>query len=136
MAYRKQAPDSPWTTTLSYHFTDPCSKERISNPLKVALLFLTHKEIKSKKEILKLIGYSKEKYSLPGYLSGLFTALNWNEVVKYNRDSKTFQPGPRFQEYLEYTVDYIQKNNLQKAHRKEYQKILCKVSPSVHFIVA
>jgi len=126
--------NSPWIGTLSYNFTKPVSKTKgISNPLKVALLFADGNTMKSRKLILKAIG--EPRWEAKGQLACLFTALNWNAVIHYDKEQKCYIKGRRFNEYMEYTLKEMNQLHLQTKHKKEYLTVLKEISNTFHFIM-
>jgi hypothetical protein len=101
--YRKDK-TGQWVGTLSYNFTKPISPKRgIAKTLKIALL-LANKEAapRTRAEILKMIGVPKKVAEKKGQSACLFTALCWNEVIYYDKTTRTYIQGNRFQEFMQY----------------------------------
>ncbi len=126
--------NSEWIGTGGYNFTQPVSKrDGLTHSVRVALLFLTGKPTKTRALILKGIG--EPRWKAKGQLACLFTALNNNDVIAYDKDNKTYVRGRRFKEFLEYCILLINKHDLRKDHRTEYLQMMREVSQTVHFIL-
>lgn len=133
MFYRKNKSDQ-WIGTLSYNFTRPVTIKHLAMTLKVALL-LSKEKPKSRGEILHKIGVSKKRAYRKGMYACLFTALNWNKVIEYDKKNKEYKKGDRYREYMEYTQKCFAKNpELKEKYKTEYQNVLLEASNSLHFI--
>lgn len=133
MGYRTNK-DSEWQATLSYNFTRPVSKTKgIANTLKVALLFVNGNTMKSRALILKELG--EPRWKSKGQLSCLFTALNWNHVIYYDKKLRCYVQGKRYREFLEYSLKQIVKLQLKQQHNKVYLQVMKESSLSAHFIL-
>ncbi len=124
---------SQWTSTFAYKFTSPVYHNRITKPLQVALLFTENKTVPSRKEILKSIG--EPNWENKGQLSCLFTALNWNRVIEYDKKNKCYVQGERYKEYLEYSLQQMTDLHAQSKHKEEHLQLLKETSQTLHFIM-
>lgn len=132
--YRKNKTDQ-WIGTLSYNFTRPLSNKGITMSLKVAILLIKDNP-KGRGEVLHKIGVSKRKAYTKGMYACLFTALNWNKVIEYDKQSKAYKKGERYKEYMEYTLSYFnQRPKLKEKYRIAYQNVLLESSKVMHFIM-
>ena len=123
-----------WQATHSYKFTRPVSRSSgLAKPLQVALLFNNNQTMKGRKEILKAIGESNWKTR--GQLACLFTALNWNSVIKYDKETKSYIQGRRYKEFLEYSLNLMTRLGIQNKHKTEYLTLLRETSQTLHFIM-
>lgn len=135
--YRNNKNDQ-WIGTLSYNFTKPISTKGVSKTLKIALLLLNAEAApKTRSEVLKGIGVPKQIAERRGYNSCIFTALNWNKVIEFDKKTKSYIKGERFKEFLEYTLQLIVANpTLKQKHKKEYLLVLKATSNVLHFMMA
>ncbi len=126
--------DSKWIGTLSYNFTRPVSKTKgLAYTLRVALMFTADKTVRTRALILKELG--EPRWNVQGQLACLFTALNANDVIEYDKESKSYIKGSRHKEFLEYSLVMIHKHNLKDQHKEEYLTILKELSQTLHFIM-
>lgn len=129
--------ETEWVRSHAYKFTKPVSTKRLSLPLRVALLLAEGSSPKSRTEVLKLIGMSDVVANRKGQYTGIFTALNWNQVVVYDKKSKTYTKGKRFKEYMQFTLTLMVANpEIKKKFKKEYLQVLKCASNAAHFIMA
>jgi len=129
----RQNKDPQWTSTFSYNFTCPVSKHKVAYTLKVALMFSGDRTMQSRSLILKELGV--ERWKTKGHLSCLFTALNYNHVIFYDKKQKCYTKGKRYKEFLEYSLKLM--NNLQTKlqHNEIYLQVIKETSNSAHFIL-
>jgi len=126
--------NSEWLATLSYNFTRPVSKTKgLANTLRVALLFAEDNTVRTRALILKELG--EPRWEAKGQLACMFTALNTNRVIKYDKESKSYIKGSRHKEFLEYCFRLIQDLNLKDTYKEEFVVIAKEVSQSLHFIL-
>ena len=135
--YRQNKNDQ-WIGTLSYNFTKPISSNKgVAKTLKVALLLAKEEAAQlTRKEILTGIGVPKESAEKKGQYACLFTALNWNKVVVYDKTKRAYTKGERFKEFMQYTLSLLAENpSLKQKHKKEYLQVLKYSSNASHFIM-
>ena len=126
--------EKQWQSTYSYRLTRPVSRTKgIAKTLQVALLLANKQTMKGRKEILKAIGESR--WESKGQLACLFTALNWNNVIKYDKETKSYTQGRRYKEFLEYSLNLMKHLNIQHKHKDEYLTLLRETSQTLHFIM-
>lgn len=135
MGYR-QNKDTQWTGTLSYNFTRPIHpKKGVAKTLKVALLLLNESP-KTREEILLRIGVAAKVAAKKGQYSCIFTALNWNQVILYDKTKRAYIQGERFKEFMAFTLQLIASDpTIKKKHKKEYHQVLKATSNALHFIL-
>jgi hypothetical protein len=135
--FSRQNKNSPWIGTLSYNFTRPVSAKGVAKTLKVALLFTQTEVIHKRSDILERIGVSKKDSKKHGYNACLFTALNWNRVIEYDKSIKGYKRGERYREFMEYTLNIFGNDpKLKMEHNKTYQEVAKASSNALHFMIA
>jgi len=122
----------PWEHTHEYTLAVPLTQNKISRPLQLVLLLLKSKSYPNRKNILEKL--KLERTDDRGRLTCMFTILNTNKIIHYDKKAKCYVRGERYKEYLKFCLDYIEKRNLKETHKKIYENILMGISPAIHFI--
>ena len=132
MVFRCNEKEYRWTANHSYNLKTFANKSKLSLPVKLVLVFLTNTSPGTRPVILKSMGV--ERFKDAGYLSGLFSVMTQNGIIKYSSKDKSYIRGRRYKEFLKDVERQLLDKKLSTLYKKEYVQILKEVSQSLHFI--
>ena len=133
MLFRCNDKDYPWVANHSYNLKRFINKSKISLPVRLALIFVNEDTPGTRTVILKKMGI--ERFENKGYLSGLFSAMTQNSILKYSHKDKSYIKGERYKEFLEDICKQITDLNLTTLYNKEYLELVKGSSQALHFIL-